>query len=64
MICVKAGVPAELLEIDDELKMIYHSNDSFCVFLFKSRELRNRFMEETKGMLKDERMKVYDRYCK
>ena len=63
MICIKADVPVELSLIDDELKMIYHSKDSFCVFLFKSRELRNRFIEETKGMIKDDRMKVYNRYC-
>jgi hypothetical protein len=31
------------------------------LFLFKTRELRNAFVEETKGMMKAERMEVYER---
>jgi hypothetical protein len=33
-----------------------------CFFLFKTRELRNAFIEETKGMMKAERMDIYARY--
>lgn len=62
MICIKVEIPDILNEIDDECKAIYHSKDSVCFFLFKSRELRNAFLEETKGMMKDQRMMVYERY--
>jgi len=64
MICIKVDIPEILNEIDDECKAIYHSKDSVCFFLFKTRELRNAFVEETKGMMKDERMTVYERYQK
>ena len=37
MICIKAEIPKELSSIDDELKAIYHSKDSICVWFFKSR---------------------------
>ena len=33
MICIKADIPKELSEIDDELKAIYHSKDTVC-FLY------------------------------
>ena len=62
MICLKADIPDELSAIDDECKAIYHSKDSICFFIFKTRELRNAFVEETKGMMKAERMEVYERY--
>ena len=50
MICIKANIPEELNEIDDELKAVYHSKDTVCFFILKTRELRNKFIEETKGM--------------
>ena len=62
MICIKADIPEELNEIDDELKAIYHSKDTVCFFILKTRELRNKFVEETKGMNKSEREKVYEVY--
>ena len=62
MICIKTEIPKELNEIDDELKAIYHSKDTVCFFLFKTRELRNKFIEETKGMNKDDREKIYNEY--
>ena len=62
MICIKTDIPKELSEIDDELKAIYHSKDTVCFFLFKTRELRNKFIEETKGMKKDDREKIYNEY--
>ena len=62
MICIKANIPDELNKIDDELKAIYHSEDTVCFFILKTRELRNKFIEETKGMNKSEREKVYEVY--
>ena len=62
MICIKANIPEELSQIDDELKAIYHSSDTVCFFIFKTREQRNDFIEQTKGMKKLEREKVYEEY--
>ncbi|MDA9853597.1 hypothetical protein OAP15_02305 [Candidatus Pelagibacter sp.] len=62
MICIKAEIPIELTDIDDELKAIYHSKDTVCFYIFKSRDLRNEFVEKTKGMNKDEREKIYSQY--
>ena len=59
MICINANIPSEVCEIDDELKAIYHSKDIFCIWVFKSRTERNKFMDETKGMLKKEREDHY-----
>ena len=59
MICVKTNIPREVYEIDDELKAIYHSKDSICIWIFKSRIDRNKFMDETIGMLKKEREDYY-----
>ena len=53
MICIKTDIPQEICDIDDELKAIYHSKDTVCIWVFKTREDRNRFMDETAGMLKD-----------
>ena len=57
MICIKAEIPEELNKIDDELKAIYHSRETVCFYLFKTRELRNEFVERTKGMNKEDREK-------
>ena len=62
MICIKAEIPEELSLIDDELKAIYHSTDTVCFFIFKTREKNNEFMEKTKGMQKAEREEVYKEY--
>ena len=62
MICIKAEIPEELSLIDDELKAIYHSADTVCFFIFKTRAKRNEFMEKTKGMQKAEREEVYKEY--
>ena len=55
MLCIKTQIPEEICKIDDELKAIYHSDDSVCIWIFESQEDRNRFMEETVGMIKEER---------
>ena len=57
MICIKTEIPKEICEIDDELKAIYHSQDTVCIWIFKSREDRNNFMNDTVGMKKEEREK-------
>jgi len=62
MICIKAEIPEELNKIDDELKAIYHSKETVCFYLFKKREVRNKFIEETKGMNKEDREKIYELY--
>ena len=62
MICIKARIPEELNKIDDELKAIYHSRETVCFYLFKTREVRNKFIEETKGMNKEDREKIYELY--
>ena len=64
MICIKTDIPNELSKIDDELKAIYHSNETVCFFIFKSRDLRNEFIEKTKGMNKIDREEVYKEYLK
>ena len=62
MICIKAEIPRELNDIEDELKAIYHSKDTICFYIFKTRELRNEFIEKTKGMNKGNREQVYKEY--
>ena len=62
MICIKAEIPKELNHIDDELKAIYHSKDTVCFYIFISREIRNEFVEKTKGMNKSEREEIYKNY--
>ena len=62
MLCIKTEVPSNICEIDDELKAIYHSKDSICFFVFKTRDDRNRFMDETIGMLKVEREEYFNAF--
>ncbi|MBR62981.1 MAG: hypothetical protein CMC60_02755 [Flavobacteriaceae bacterium] len=59
MICIKTKVPKEICEINDELKAIYHSHDSICIWVFKTRDDRNKFMDETIGMLKKDWEEYY-----
>ena len=62
MICIKAEIPKELNDIEDELKAIYHSKDTVCFYIFKTRKLRNEFIEKTKGMNKESREQIYKEY--
>jgi hypothetical protein len=62
MICIKAEIPKELNDTEDELKAIYHSKDTVCFYIFKTRELRNEFIEKTKGMDKNSREQIYKEY--
>ena len=61
MICIKAEIPEELNSIDDELKAIYHSKDT-VVFIYLKPDLRNEFIEKTKGMNKVDREEIYKDY--
>jgi hypothetical protein len=60
MICIKTDIPQEIYENDDELKAIYYSKDAVCIWFFKTREDRNKFMNETAGMFKDAREKHFE----
>ena len=62
MICIAANIPKELNYIDDELKAIYHSKDTVCFYIFKNRNQRNEFIEKTKGMSKNDREIIYQKY--
>ena len=53
MYCLKIDIPEEICKIDDELKAIYHSSDTVCIWVFKTRLDRNSFMDETIGMVKE-----------
>ena len=59
MICINAEIPADICDIDDELKAIYHSRDTVCIWVFKIRQDRNNFMDKTAGMKKNERENYY-----
>lgn len=62
MLCIKVeGIPQELCEMDDELKAIYHSKDTFCIWTFKTRDDRNEFVNKTAGMNKADRQDFYDK---
>jgi len=41
MICIKTEIPQEICDIDDELKAIYHSKDTVCIWVFETRIDRN-----------------------
>tara|TARA_B110001469_G_scaffold31814_1_gene32367 strand:- start:1121 stop:1315 length:195 start_codon:yes stop_codon:yes gene_type:complete len=60
MICIKTDISQEICDIDDELKAIYHSRDTICIWVLKTREARNRFMDETSGMKKEERERHFE----
>ena len=62
MICNKADIPKELNDIDDEVKTIYHSNDTVCFYIIKTRDLRNEFVDKTKSMEKTQREEIYKQY--
>ena len=61
-LCIPVSMPEELCAIDDELKAIYHSRDSVCVWVFATRDDRNRFVEETAGMGKAAREAHFEQH--
>lgn len=62
MICIQVDIPQSVCDIDDELKAIYHSKDTVCIWVFKTRDDRNKFVDDTAGMLKSERENYYEKY--
>jgi len=52
MICIKTEIPQEICDTIDELKTIYHNKDTVCIWAFKTNIDRNKFMDETIGILK------------
>jgi len=62
MICIQVDISQSVCDIDDELKAIYHSNDTVCIWIFKTRMDRNKFVDDTAGMLKSERESYYEEY--
>ena len=62
MLCINTNIPKEINVINDELKAIYHSKNTVCFYIFKSRDQRNEFIEKTKGMNKTDREIVYQKY--
>ena len=59
MICIQVDIPQSVCDIDDELKAIYHSKVTVCIWVFKTRDDRNKFVDDTVGMLKSERENYY-----
>jgi hypothetical protein len=64
IVCIKIEIPQEICAIDDELKAIYHSKDTVCMWAFKTRIDRNKFMDETIGMLKNDREMHFNLFTK
>ena len=62
MICIQVDIPQSVCDINDELKAIYHSKDTVCIWVFKTRDGRNKFVDDTAGMLKSERENYYEKY--
>ena len=62
MYCIKVEIPEALCKIDDELKAIYHSKDTLCIWVFQTREDRNKFVDDTAGMIKAERESHYEEF--
>ena len=62
MICIQVDIPQSVCDINDELKAIYHSKDTVCIWIFKTRDDRNKFVNDTAGMLKSERENYYEKY--
>ena len=59
MYSIKVEIPESLCKIDDELKAIYYSRDTLCIWVFQTREDRNKFVDDTAGMIKAERESHY-----
>ena len=64
VICIKTEIPEEFWKIDDELKVIYNIKDTLCIWVLKTREDSNKFIDDTVGMKKDDRQKFFDNFYK
>ena len=59
MICLPVDIPKELCIIDEELKAIYHSKNTVCVWNFATRDDRFDFMNAAVGLDKSTRKNYY-----
>ena len=62
MICIQVDIPQSVCDIDDELKVIYQSKDTVCIWVFKTRDVRNKFVDDTTGILKSKHENYYVRH--
>ena len=62
MICINANIPKKLNNIDDELKAIYHSEDTVCFYIFNNINQRNEYVEKTRVMNKTNRDTICKKY--
>ena len=62
MYCIKAEIPQNICDIDDELKVNYHGKDTVRIWVFQSGDDRNKFMYNTERMLKAERESHYKQH--
>ena len=62
MICIQANIPQSVCDINDELKAIYHGKHTVCIWVFKTRVERNKFVDETAGMAKSKRENYYEEH--
>ena len=60
MYCSRLGISEAICKIDDELRAMYHSSDAVCIWVFKTRDDRNNFMDKTKGMVKADGENLYN----
>ena len=56
---LKIDISEEICKIDDELKEIYHSSNTVCIWVFKTRDDRNNFLDETKRLMKVDKENHY-----
>ena len=52
MICVHINIPKTVCDIKDELKAVYYSKDTVCIWDLKIQEDRNKFVDDTAGTLR------------
>ena len=52
MICIKTKVQKKYVKLKTALKAINYNHNSICIWVFKTRCDRNKFIDETIGMLK------------
>ena len=64
MVCIKTEIPQEICDIDDELKVTYHTKDTVCIWVLRTRIDRNKFMDETAGMQKNDREMHFESFYK
>ena len=55
MICIHADITQSICDIDDERKPRNHNTDTVSIWVFKTRNDRKKFVDDTAGVLKSER---------